>query len=632
MPSSLFLDGGEAVRLQERVGAGGQGVVYRIAGNRVLKLYHTPPQAAQVRKLETLRQMTHLASFAALPLQLAYADAHLTQVVGFTMAHIRNHHEVHLLTSTRDRKQYFPRTNHWQFLLTVAKNLATLVHNLHETGLVVGDVNERAFLVAQNGTVKVIDCDSFQVAGVPCPVGTPLFTPPELQGAHFAHTPRTPHHDAFGVSVLIFQLLMLGVHPFSGHHLHAAADQSIEANITRRAAYGSALLRLPAVAPPPHLLPPALLGLFRRAFSDPEPTARPTCLEWVQALDAQLGALVRCPANTAHLYPVASPACPWCAVEARIPGFSPFGYAPVASQVGTAQLRRALRAIPRPPALHVPTHATPQPPSPQLAAWAGQIGHLKARLARARNHLRLAATLGLAVAGLGALAVGTPLAALVGLALGGGWVGLLALRLSLARRQLAQAQAPLRTQHQAAQAAWAQLLHEAEAYNANTDFDAQLKRIHRLLRQAKHLPTPQEMAQRLEMETYLSPFRIAHAHLKNIGPERLASLKSYGYETAYDVYARKVRVPGIGPVLAQSLHDWATQLAQRKPATPTTEAHAARAEAELARLRAQAAQQVVAETHKLKQLADLRQAQHAHLAERIRQAYPALQALEQLAR
>jgi hypothetical protein len=112
----------------------------------------------------------------------------------------------------------------------------------------------------------------------------------------------------------------------------------------------------------------------------------------------------------------------------------------------------------------------------------------------------------------------------------------------------------------------------------------------------------------------------------------LASLKSYGYETAYDVYARKVRVPGIGPVLAQSLHDWATQLAQRKPATPTTEAHAARAEAELARLRAQAAQQVVAETHKLKQLADLRQAQHAHLAERIRQAYPALQALEQLAR
>ena len=45
-----------------------------------------------------------------------------------------------------------------------------------------------------------------------CPVAKPEYTPPELQGKHLSSIVRTPEQDAFGLGVLIFQLLMEGNH------------------------------------------------------------------------------------------------------------------------------------------------------------------------------------------------------------------------------------------------------------------------------------------------------------------------------------------------------------------------------------------------------------------------------------
>lgn len=98
-----------------------------------------------------------------------------------------------------------------------------------------GDVNQKNLMVSRKGIVAFVDCDSFQVAEgtriFRCDVGVPEYTPPELHGKNFATVDRQPDHDLFGLAVLVFHLLMMGRHPFSGVPLVNAdipIDQAIQ--------------------------------------------------------------------------------------------------------------------------------------------------------------------------------------------------------------------------------------------------------------------------------------------------------------------------------------------------------------------------------------------------------------------
>ena len=117
-----------------------------------------------------------------------------------------------------------------RYLLRTARNLAAALSALHSSGYVAGDLNESNVLVTPTALVTLIDTDSFQVredrewkSGASlCPVGKPEYTPPELQGKPLSEVMRLPDHDAFGLAVLIFQLLMEGSHPFRAQWLAAA--------------------------------------------------------------------------------------------------------------------------------------------------------------------------------------------------------------------------------------------------------------------------------------------------------------------------------------------------------------------------------------------------------------------------
>src|SRR5262249_22968595 len=147
-------------------------------------------------------------------------------------------------------------------------------------------------LVTDTALITVVDTDSFQVRDSDgetvyhCPVGKPEFTPPELQGKLFHYIDRTPAHDRFGLAILIFELLMEGIHPFAGVYSLEDAPPPYEARIaaghyphgTRSVPYRP----LPG-APPLHLLPPGIRQLFRRCFEDGHeaPNSRPDAQTWV---------------------------------------------------------------------------------------------------------------------------------------------------------------------------------------------------------------------------------------------------------------------------------------------------------------------------------------------------------------
>src|SRR5258708_13168965 len=98
-------------------------------------------------------------------------------------------------------------------------NISSAVEAIQAKGYVVGDLNESNLMVAETALVTIVDCDSMQVPQpggtgfFRCPVGKPEYTPPELQGRDFSTIDRNTNHDNFGLTALIFPLLIEPIHP-----------------------------------------------------------------------------------------------------------------------------------------------------------------------------------------------------------------------------------------------------------------------------------------------------------------------------------------------------------------------------------------------------------------------------------
>jgi serine/threonine protein kinase len=223
----------------------------------------------------------------------------------------------------------YPKGLTWADLLLVARNVAVALSALHARGYVIGDLNEANILVADNGFITFVDCDSIQVPDPAsgkvfrCPVGRGEYTAPELQGVPFDSVDRSPETDAFALAVVIGQLLLLGRHPFSG-----GPNRKIEDNIRSGASFLFTLgAQSPTGTPPPSILPPRVLALLIRCFRDghSNPAARPSTTEWGDALDDARRNLRTCPIRQIHRYHGHLAECPWCGNE-RQHGFDPFTY------------------------------------------------------------------------------------------------------------------------------------------------------------------------------------------------------------------------------------------------------------------------------------------------------------------
>ena len=266
---------GREAGLGRCLGQGGEGAVYAVPmwPRSVAKIYARRPDEQATRKLAAMVQLgtEELASFAAWP-QGLLLDPRTGSAVGFLMPRVDAHREIHALYGPTARKAAFPDAS-WAFLARVARNLAAAFDAVHRHGHVIGDVNQGNVVVSRKATVRLIDCDSFQVTHeghtYPCRVGVPLFTPPELQHQRLDSVERTHDHDRFGLAVLVFQLLFMGRHPFAGRHPDRVVP--VEAAIREGLfAFGREARRQGWEAPPFSLLledvTPAVADLFERAF------------------------------------------------------------------------------------------------------------------------------------------------------------------------------------------------------------------------------------------------------------------------------------------------------------------------------------------------------------------------------
>lgn len=301
---------------------GGEGVVHDVQGNpnKVAKIYSKPMDAVRSEKLAALVQIAspQLLSVSAWP-EEALLDAK-GMAVGFIMPAVRNGRPLHLYITPSDRHRYAPGATYGS-LLVVAGNLARAVMSFHHVGVVLSDINFSNFLVLPNGTVRVIDCDSVQIsskAKFRATVAMEEFIPPELQGKRVADHARTTDHDNFGLSVLIFLLLVQGRHPFSGNGGMPMGEAIGKRLHPFRSSNHATCPFCVLGIQPSEIMSAQLRDHFKNSFSGGGMFAshRPTATQWMTALEDFGRAMVTCKANPAHGYSTAAANRPWCRIEA----------------------------------------------------------------------------------------------------------------------------------------------------------------------------------------------------------------------------------------------------------------------------------------------------------------------------
>jgi DNA-binding helix-hairpin-helix protein with protein kinase domain len=554
---------GRRVAIGRQIGRrGGEGSAYEATSHpgSLVKIYHEQPTHDKADKLHHLAQLAavnpQLLSFAAWPTSVVTDGRNLR---GFLMPLVKGK-EIHQLFGPRERFVEFPSVS-WDFLVHVARNCAAAFESIHRLGVVIGDVNEGNLMVTQEGLVRLIDCDSYQVSSRghvwTCNVGIPLWTPPELQGHNFGGLRRTSNHDLFGLAVLIFKTLFMGRHPYAGIPVQHVGDFVLEKAIANYMfAFSPKSLSL-GLRPPPHCLPLNALPqghaeLFEKAFMHGSEKARPTAFEWAQTMESLLKNLTKCGRDPSHKYSKNLTQCPWCAIAAGGgPNF--FISVTVVSQGTATNAGDLWGAIARIEETHFTTRRIEDVRFSPVSGSPLPEGI-------SRISVKFVWGCGLICLGLVVLLAGEPLLGIAVILFGGGLMSGGARPPQFAeeadRRKSALAQA-----HEAQKLLFKQLSTIPNEYQ--TKFTKQKSELRKDFERYSHLDQERASEMRkleqkkreLQLRAFLDHQLIARARLPGIGPGRVATLQAYGIETALDV-TQRMSVPGIGYTYTKRLLDW----------------------------------------------------------------------------
>jgi DNA-binding helix-hairpin-helix protein with protein kinase domain len=555
--TDIFDGHSQSVRLGALLGRGAEGAVYELATDRnvAAKIF----SQISTEKAEKIRVMVGMRN-SRLEKLTAWPQGILTrrsgETVGLVMPKIADRKDIRHLYSPKSRRTVFLRAD-WRFLIYASANIARAFRVVHESGCVIGDVNHGSVLVGQDATVRLIDCDSFQVISgnrkFLCEMGVETFTPPELQGKNFKEVVRTPNHDNFGLAVMIFLMLFMGRHPFDGRYLAQGDMLGAQAIREFRFAYGSRRAFF-QMEPPPHTAPLSIVGdtvalLFERAFSRESIQGdRPDSSTWVTALEALERRTKQCAAHPAHWHLSDLQSCPWCRIEGET-GVSLFPW--IAQETETVVDVEALWAQ---------IWAIPHPgPAPSIQSAPPKPSESAANLKGWNSQRKLFA----------ACAAAVPFVILfTGAKISFFWILVASVAAFITVYNLADRSArvsEIRRRKDAATSEWNRMQSEWQTRAGSQSFDAKRSELEHLQKEWDQLPNVRlrkldELKadhRQLQMEEFLDRNEIERAMIPSIGPGRKQTLLSYGIETAADIKENDIaKVPGFGPVLCSKLIEW----------------------------------------------------------------------------
>lgn len=561
---------GEEVYLDNVIGSGGEGKIYVLKDNPdvVAKIYNRRASEEKSAKLSAMARLQNkrLSCISAWPLDTLHSEKS-GAADGFIMKKAWGK-SIHLLYSPKSRIVEFPNAG-WDFLLHAAANLARAFAVVHEYGHVIGDVNHGNAYIQNDATVMLIDCDSFQINDsghiYPCEVGVMTHQPPEFQSiSTFRGVVRETNHDNFGLAVLIFQLLFMGRHPFSGRYL-GEGEMPIERAIQeRRFAYGllakSRLMEAPPNSISMNAVPGEVFHLFEKAFMQER---RPEAREWVAALDVLRTKLKAC-SNPFHKYYAGLSSCPLCDVESKT-GIVLFNYTGIVTGsrriFNITAILKEIRSVQGPGEL------------PSIASKASvKSNPAKEYLAyRKKSNIKRILSVVIAAAGISgvfltgievtgtAISIAVSLAAEVAITFSG-------------RNEALRMQKKAKTAFYSAGVLLDGYINEWYRTAGDKRFNSMKAELLRLVEEYNEMTAKgQKMVREAEanikkyqLQKFLDSFRIYDAKIDKINHTKKATLQSYGIETAADIDPRYLAViPGFGPKYVNNLIEWRRKIESR---------------------------------------------------------------------
>lgn len=323
-------DGVSYTLISPALASGGEGCIYEIKNHHdiVAKIYHE--EKCTESRHDKIKAML-LTSSSKLP-ECAWPKAILYkggQFCGYIMDKKSGYSDLAEFYSPQSHEN-----NVWSKFILAAANISAAVYNIHACGHIIGDLNPNNILVDVNSCkVVIVDTDSFHIrqngAIMPCTVVTPEYIPKELQGKDFKKSEAwrsfSESTDNFALAIIIFRLLMNGVHPFACTAVNVSGSRfQPEMNIANGyCAYFSdtnhngnllVTIRSPFIS----IFPEKIQKLFARAFVA-DASQRPSAYEWYDAMMCLAGSLKKCSENPMHMYYSGKPVCSWCEYEQSIP-------------------------------------------------------------------------------------------------------------------------------------------------------------------------------------------------------------------------------------------------------------------------------------------------------------------------
>ena len=229
------------------IAKGGQGSVYG-KGKIAYKIYEDPSKMLPVAKIQELSVLNHPNIIRPDRLLLDKKN----QTVGYTMRLVSGTALCQLFTKAFRQRNNLDNDK----ILTLVKDLHSLVDYIHQRGILIVDLNELNFLVdSAFSEIYAIDTDSYQTPSFPATVIMDNIRDRHCKNNHF-----TKETDWFSWGILAFQLLV-GVHPYKGGHPKYTGlplDQRMNARMNDNISAFHPDATIPAICQPFDVIPTAL--------------------------------------------------------------------------------------------------------------------------------------------------------------------------------------------------------------------------------------------------------------------------------------------------------------------------------------------------------------------------------------
>lgn len=221
---SIVFINSKAYKLTENVGSGGEGTVYKSSGlkGQVIKIYRKDIPREKIDKIKTYVKLDIDNEHICGPRYPVFSsmDAKADNLIGFTM--FESHGEVldKKISELYGKGSKYSRKDLVTLIVRILE-LYDVLYSVHDTTILIGDINLQNIMVDERLQPYLIDVDSVQIGNRRCAVGRPEFLSARLQ-TESADTQngssgllRNTKDESFAIATLIFMLLFSRKAPFA---------------------------------------------------------------------------------------------------------------------------------------------------------------------------------------------------------------------------------------------------------------------------------------------------------------------------------------------------------------------------------------------------------------------------------